>query len=282
MSVAASLREKKSAPRRVALIGLGGIAQTVLEKFDAVGEGLACVGVLVRPGRLGAAEAFLRGSYPAVENLEDLLRLDPDVVVECAGQQALLEHGEAVLAADRDLVTVSVGAFADAAFEARMRRLAAVQEGRVMIPSGAIAGMDGLTAALGADMTEVTYRGRKPAKSWAGTPAESLLDLGALSTATTFYEGSAREAARDYPKNANVTATIALAGIGFDKTRVALIADPEATANVHELEFSGAFGRVSLVITGKPSPSNPKTSVLTALSVWQNLINRGNTPVTLG
>ncbi|MEO3427472.1 aspartate dehydrogenase [Pelagibius sp. CAU 1746] len=264
------------------MIGLGGIAQTILQKFDTAGENsLECVGVMVRQGRLPAAGDILAGRYRAVDRVADLLKLSPDIVVECAGQQALAQYGEEILAAGCDLVAVSAGAFADREFEARMRASVKRHRGRIMIPSGAIAGMDGLTAALGAELFEVVYRGRKPAKAWSGTPAETLLDLAALTKAETFFEGNARDAARDYPKNANVAATVALAGVGFEKTRVTLVADPHAEANVHELEFHGAFGRIRLEVAGKASPSNPKTSMLTALSLWQTLVNGGSAPITI-
>ena len=119
--------------------------------------------------------------------------------------------------------------------------------------------------------TRVTYRGVKPARAWRGTPAEKLLDLDALASAVEFYRGSARELAAQYPANANVTATIALAGIGFEKTEVVLVADPAAPGILHEITFAGGFGEARIEIRGRPSAANPRTSVLTGLSVWQAL-----------
>lgn len=103
--------------------------------------------------------------------------------------------------------------------------------------------------------------------AWVGTPAEKLVDLSNLQAPATFYVGNARQAALEYPKNSNVAATIALAGIGFDQTEVELVADPNVAKNVHELMFEGGDGRFEISICGEPSRANPKTSALTAHSI---------------
>jgi len=113
----------------------------------------------------------------------------------------------------------------------------------------------------------------RPAR-WRGTPAERLVDLDHLTAPARFYEGSARAAALDYPQNANVAATVALAGLGFEATRVELVADPGAPGNLHEIEAEGVTGRIAIRLQGKPSASNPKTSALTALSLARAVVNR--------
>lgn len=261
-----------SAPRRVALVGLGGIARRLLGLIAERPEaGLRCVGVLVRPNRLAEAQAWLGERMPAVSDPAALLALQPTAIAECAGQQALQQHGEALLAGSADLVALSSGAFADRNFEAAMRTAALRLRRRIIIPAGAIGGIDALLAARHGGLTAVTYVGRKPAAAWRGTPAESAVDLGALDAPAIFYRGTAREAAAAFPKNANVTATIALAGVGFDETRVCLVAEPGHGANVHRLDYAGAFGQATFEIAGRPSPDNPRTSLLTALSLWQTL-----------
>ena len=120
----------------------------------------------------------------------------------------------------------------------------------------------------------MVYRSRKPPAAWRGSPAEDLCDLAGLSEPTTFFSGNARTAARDNPNNANVAATVALAGVGFEATRVELCADPGATGNIHEIDASGAAGDFRLELLGHPAPGNPRTSKLTAMSVVRVLANQ--------
>jgi aspartate dehydrogenase len=121
-------------------------------------------------------------------------------------------------------------------------------------------------------MLLLIYTGSKPPNAWRGTPAEAKLDLNSIASAQTFFQGSAREAARDYPRNANVTATVALAGFGFDASTVRLVAEPGVTMNIHEVRYEGAFGHAQVVVAGHPSPANSRTSLLTGLSIWKNLL----------
>jgi aspartate dehydrogenase len=130
-----------------------------------------------------------------------------------------------------------------------------------------------------AGLTRVTYRSRKPPNAWQGSPAEKAIDLATLQQAATFFRGNAREAARRYPKNANVTATLALAGLGFDNTNVELIADPSVSHNIHEIEAEGPSGVIELRFIGYPSPLNPRTSALTAYSLIRTLNNIDSTLV---
>ena len=144
---------------------------------------------------------------------------------------------------------------------------------RLLIAPGAIGGLDALAAARLGGLERVVHTVIKPPAAWAGSPAEALLDLPRLAEARLFYEGPARAAAAAYPQNANVSATIALAGIGLDRTRVRLIADPAAAGNLHRLEASGRFGTMQVEMAGRPLPDNPKTSAMAALSLARSVLN---------
>lgn len=221
--------------------------------------------VLERPHNLERVRAVAQDRFPVTDRIEALLETRPDVVVECAGHSAVASYGAAVLRRGIDLVIAATGSLAD-------RRLAAELidaesgGGRLLIPSGAVAGIDALLAARDS-LTAVTYRSAKPPAAWRGTPAERLIDLAAVTGPTAFFEGSAREAALAYPQNANVGVTIALAGIGLDRTRATLVADPGLGDPLGVIEAEGALGRFRFEILAYAAPGNPKTSRLTAYSL---------------
>ena len=263
----------------VGLIGCGGIAQDVLAALRASpANGVSIVGALARPGRGEAARARLCG-IDVVEALDALLARGPALVAEVAGQSAVAEHGDAVLRSGVDCLVISVGALADPALFARLRSAAHDGSSRILLPAGAIGGLDAIAAMRVAGLTSVRYRSRKPPAAWRGSPAEQAVDLDRLTRRTVLYKGTAGEAALLYPQNANVAAAVALAGLGFDATEVELVADPDAPGNIHEIEAEGVAGSFSIQLQGKASRTNPKTSALAALSVARALLNRHATIV---
>lgn len=256
---------------RIALIGYGGIAGTLIHLLrQHAGDQVIVAAALVRPGRSAVARERLGAGPLLVEQVADLPAVD--LVIEAAGQQALSQHGVAVLQRGYDLLVTSIGALADDRLLAALS--AACGPAHIVLPSGAVGGIDALAAMRLAGLQRVCYRSRKPPSAWVGTPAEQVLDLAALADAAVFYRGSAAQAALAYPKNANVAATIALAGLGFARTEVELIADPSVNENIHEIEAIGASGRFTIRLEGVPSAENPKTSALTALSVARSVLNR--------
>ncbi len=230
--------------------------------------------VLCRPGREAAARADV--GAPQAMSTFDPQSGTIDLAIECAGHGALLQHGPPILAAGIDLIAVSAGALADPSAEAALREAARQGGGRLHLASGAAGAFDALRAAREGGLDDVLYRGRKPPAGWKGSPAESELNLDALRMPTVHFSGSARMAARLYPQNANVAAGIALAGIGLDRTRVELVADPSLTRNVHEISFRGAFGSATFEIQGNAIPGAPKSSALTAMSLIAEV--RGRMP----
>lgn len=250
---------------RIGFIGQGSIARAAL---TALGPNVELCGYLMRAGRGDGALAL--------DRLDDLLARRPDIIVECAGHEAVRLYGADILRAGVPLMVVSIGALADPAVE-DMLSLASLYSGaRLILPGGAIGGLDALKAARLGGLTRVTYRARKPAMAWQGSPAEAVVTLASLTEPATFFRGTAREAAMAFPKNSNVAATVALAGLGFDETQVELVADPHSARNLHEICFEGADGAFRFEIEGRPSPDNPKTSLLTAHSVASELIQFAN------
>ena len=193
----------------VGLIGCGGIAQDVLAALRASpANGVSVIGALARPGRGEAARAKLC-EIDVVESLDDLLARSPALVAEVAGQSAVIEHGDAVLRSGVDCLVISVGALADPALLARLRSAAQDGNSHILLPAGAIGGIDAIAAMRVAGLTSVRYRSRKPPAAWRGSPAENLVDLDGLTRRTVLYKGTAGEAALRYPQNANVAAAVA-------------------------------------------------------------------------
>lgn len=249
---------------KIGIIGTGAIGKFVHDY--AVADGHEILAVLVRSDRLRNAGVSLQGIHcvDAVQDLPDGM----DCMIDCAGHSALRDHGAEILSRGIDLITVSLGALADQALFESLQQAAVDGESRLQLASGAIGALDCLRAARVGKLRRVTYTGRKPPNSWRGSPAETRLDLDSLTAgAATHFQGTARTAAAEYPKNANVAAAVALAGIGFDNTDVELIADADITENIHEVAASGDFGSFRFEIRGQSLPDNPKSSALAAMSV---------------
>lgn len=248
----------------LALIGNGAIAQHVLQ---AVAARNLDVSALLLRSRPPAAIRPDDRRPPVIAYAVDELPPEVTCVIDCAGHAGLQDHGAAILSSGRDLITVSLGALADESLNRSLREAAIAGKARLHLVSGAIGALDCLRAARTGSLTAVRYVGRKPPQGWRGSPAEDHLDLSALSAAATHFTGTAREAARLYPKNANVAAAVALAGIGFDRTQVALVADPGAEGNIHTIEAEGDFGHFQFTIQGRALADNPRSSALAAMSV---------------
>jgi aspartate dehydrogenase len=259
---------------RIGVIGYGGIAGDLLAALRqpmASGQ-VELAGVLARPERVAQARERL-GAVPVLGSLAALLEKRPNVVIEAAGHQAVADHGETVLTSGTDFLVISTGALARPALLDRLTAVASRHASRLLLPSGAIGGIDAIAAMRLAGLSAVSYRAVKPPEAWRGTPAERITDLGRLVARTVLYHGNAREAALRFPQNANVVATVALTGLGFEATRVELVADPDVSDNRHEIEAEGATGRIAIALQGKPSAANPKTSALTAYSIARAVLN---------
>jgi aspartate dehydrogenase len=196
-------------------------------------------------------------------------------VLEAASQRVLKDIAYPVLAHGRDLVALSAGALEDEDFYHGLKLLAQRHARRVYLPTGAIGGLDALAAAAIAGLDSVVLTTTKPPQALPGLQADSLAGP------TCIYEGPAREAVKRFPQNVNVAAAVSLAGIGFDRTTVRVVADPAAQRNRHQLEARGRFGELSIELRLLPSPENPKTSYLAALSAI-GLVRRLSETVRIG
>lgn len=267
-----------SAPvlERIGILGLGAMGHQLVRQLCAEPLGNTALAVLARHS-VGAQP--LAAQVDVFTELETLLRWKPDWVVECSGHDAVINVVPTLLERGVDVVLASVGALADP--DLRVTLQAASRKGRATLSyvAGAIGGLDVLSAARHAGLQRVSYTGRKPPLAWVGSVAEQGCDLQALRESRSLFKGNAADAARLYPKNANVAAAIALAGVGFEATRVELVADPSVNCNVHEIEAVGAFGSLVLKLENEPLPANPKTSWLAALSIEDAVRRRRFNPV---
>jgi aspartate dehydrogenase len=259
----------------VSMIGCGAIGVGVMELLRSDPEVVFDL-VVVPEKALENAGATVRRLAPNARVGVGLNGSRPDLLVECAGHHAIEEHIIPALESGIACMVVSVGALSEQGLAEKLEQAAQRGKTQVQLLSGAIGAIDALAAARIGGLDAVVYTGRKPAAAWKDTPAERAFDLDALSGPTVIFEGSAREAARLYPKNANVAATLSLAGLGLDRTQVRLLADPAATENVHHVHARGAFGEFELTMRGRPLAANPKTSALTVFSVVRALNNRAH------
>lgn len=191
-----------------------------------------------------------------------------DMVIEAASQDAAREYVPMALEKGKDVIVMSVGALVDDEFRAKCRLMAKKNKCRVYIPSGAVAGIDGLAAAACGKIEEVLLISYKPPEAFEGVKylQDRQINLDAITRATIIFDGHARDAVRYFPRNINVAATVSLAGIGFEKTRVRLVADPTARRNTHRIIVKGNIGEIEVSCRNLPSPMNPKSSLLAALS----------------
>ncbi len=192
-------------------------------------------------------------------------------MAECAGHEAVRAYGVRALEAGADLLVISVGAFTDDALFARLLAAARANGRRLILPSADIGALGILSAAAVGGLDSVTVTVRKDPSAWKGTVAESLVDLDALREPHIVFDGPVREGAKLYPQNVNISAAAAIAGIGLDRTRVVIVADPTIATHIVELEAADAFGRVTFREDVAVSEENRKTGKLVAMAMIKSV-----------
>ncbi|RLI89519.1 MAG: aspartate dehydrogenase [Candidatus Altiarchaeales archaeon] len=246
---------------KISLLGCGNIGRFIANAIDRGVINCKLVKIFDRSQR--AIDDFNKGisfTVPVANNIEDLV-MDSNLVVEAASQEAVREYAIRILSSGKHLMIMSVGALADDALFREMKKIAREKNLRIYIPSGAIVGLDGINATklIQIDSVEITTR-KNPETLGVNVKEETVL-----------YDGPAIEGVKRFPKSVNAAATLGLAGIGLERTKLRVIADPGVDKNIHEVRVNGDFGEFKTITKNVPSPQNPKTSWLAALSAIATL-----------
>ena len=271
-------------PLRVGIAGFGTIGKVVAAHLDPKLpggiDGVVLAAVSARNlERAEQAMAEFRNPVPVLP-LASLGEADLDIVVECAPAALLRDIAEPALARGRTLITLSCGALLD---NFALVELARRQGGRILVPTGALLGLDAVQAAAQGEIARVHMITRKPPNGLDGAPylVERGISVLGIWKRQCVFTGSAREAARGFPANVNVAAALALAGVGPDRTTIEIWADPAIDRNIHRIEVEADTVRLSLQIENVPSLENPKTGRLTPLSVIA-LLRKLASPLAIG
>lgn len=257
---------------KLGLIGFGGLGSIVAGQL-ATDAAIQFVAVAARAAQRPLVQAAL-GDVPVVDSPQALLALRPELVVECASHAAFHEYAEPVLGAGIDLIAVSVGVLAESAYRERVLATARACGSALEIPAGAIGAIDVIAAARHAGLTRVAYVTRKSPRAWKGTPAETMIELASVTAPRLFFDDTAERAALLFTDKANVTATLAMAGVGFQATRVQFWVDPAVTRSVHRIEAEGPCGTLAIDLANNVAPTDGRASLLTAMSIVEAVRNR--------
>src|SRR6267378_513629 len=260
----ADLSKRGRTDLRVAIAGLGPIGRRVAEALDRGIDGLALVAVSVQNHEKHRSWLADLTSTPAVLPIDALSEV-ADIVIECAPGKLVRSIVEPFVTSGKTAVVLSAGALLE---HEDLVELAKRNGGQIVVPTGALIGLDAVTAAAVGKIHSVRMVTRKPILGLAGAPylVENNIDIERITEPLKIFDGTAREAAKGFPANLNVAVALSLAGIGPDRTRLEIWADPALTRNVHRVDVESDSARFSMSIENIPS-ENPKTGLITALSV---------------
>jgi aspartate dehydrogenase len=264
--------------KSIGIVGCGAIGQAIIRAVDSGALDMEVAGFHSRTE--GTAREFLSTlSQPYAYMSRGELIEAADMVVEAAGAHVVPELAEATFDAGKDLMLISIGALiAHPEIMDRSRATGC----RLLMPSGAIIGLDGIKSASFGAIDHVTMTSRKGPAALDGAPhvVNNNIDLWGLTEETEIFSGTAREACIGFPANLNVSAAVSFAGIGPDRTTVKMVAVPGLQRNCHDIEVEGEFGLMRLHLENIPS-ENPKTGKLTAMSIVRTL-QQSVDPVHIG
>jgi aspartate dehydrogenase len=257
---------------RVAIAGLGPIGRKLAEALDRGIDGLQLTAVAVQnPAK---HEAFLSAlkKPPVILPIDGLVDV-ADIVIECAPANLLRSIVEPFVSKGKSAVVLSSSALLE---NPDLMDIAKANGGQIAVPTGALIGLDAVTAAAEGNISSVRMVTRKPVKGLAGAPyiVANKIEIEGITEPLKIFDGTAREAAKGFPANVNVVAALSLAGIGADRTHLEIWADPALTRNIHSIQVESDSARFSMSIENVPS-ENPKTGIITALSVIAYLRKQG-------
>ena len=253
---------------KLGIIGCGAIGTDVALAADQISE-IEHI-YLFDIKKMAASTLHKKLTHASVLSVAKFLPL-VDVVFEGASQQAIIDYGEDILNAGKDLIMMSVGSLISDRFRKKLESIAKKNHCKIYIPSGAVCGIDGIIAAHVGGLDEVTLVTTKPPHSFGKS----------YKTRTVLFEGKARDAVKKFPVNINVAASISLAGKGFDDTRVDIVADPVVNRISHKILAHGSFGRLRVELENMPNPNNPGSSYMASLSAIATL-KRIINPIQIG
>ena len=251
---------------RITIVGCGSIGSKLAKAADGMSE---VKRIYLMDIHKEVAERIAAGLKKAIviNSVEEEL-YHTDLVIEAASHAAAKEILPKVVSRGVDIMIMSVGSLVDDDFRNMVFEKAKISEAKVYIPTGALCGTDGLRSASVDEMDEVELITMKGPKSLLDVEyiEKKGIDVEKITERTVIYSGFAREAVKLFPRNVNVAATVSLLGIGFDKTKVTVVVDPDIKSNSHELRIKGKFGEMNCHTYNYPEPDNPKTSHLATLS----------------
>lgn len=244
------------------------IAEAILNKFHRAIE-LSGVCDLDKD----KARGLLKGlkARAGVFDIDELIRRC-DLLVEAASASVSYRIARQALDSGKDVLVMSTGGLLG---REGLFALAEERRAKIYLPSGAVCGLDGLKSAMAGKVTRVVLTTKKPPRGLEGAPyiAKKGIDIKSIKNETVIFEGTAEEAVKAFPKNVNVSATLSMCGLGGMRTMIRVVTSPGYKSNTHEIEVEGDFGRLKAVTENVPSPNNPKTSYLAALSAIAMLKN---------
>lgn len=260
--------------RKIGLIGCGAIGSELALAIDSGRVKKAALVSLYDNAENVAVELKSKLQNKNIKSFSDFSLFisspafaNADIIIEAASQDAVKKFAKTIIQAGKDLIIMSIGALAEQDLLHELLDIASRKEVHIYVPSGAIAGIDAIRSVKHL-LNSVTITTTKNPKALVGAPffEKTRIKPESITQKKLIYEGTARDAVKEFPANVNVAASLSLAGLGMDATKVKIIADPDASVNQHQITAIGTFGEIKIVVRNTPSPSNPKTSYLAVLS----------------